>query len=147
MRRAVAPLAVSFALALVPAARADDAAALYDPGAVARIDLTLAPEALAALTADPSTYVPATFAMQLGDETFGPAPPSSSSRATAPSGARGGASASASRACCACRPARAAAGAWPCASTWAARCWRCARCSCVATAGTPRASGCRGGAR
>ena len=28
MRRAVAPLAVSFALALVPAARADDAAAL-----------------------------------------------------------------------------------------------------------------------
>jgi hypothetical protein len=30
MRRAVAPLAVSFALALAPAARADDAAALYD---------------------------------------------------------------------------------------------------------------------
>jgi hypothetical protein len=88
MRRAVAPLAVSFALALVPAARADDAAALYDPAAVARIDLTLSPEAIAALTADPSTYVPATFAMQLGGETLAPrpAPPSSSSRATAPSG-------------------------------------------------------------
>ena len=27
------------------------------------------------------------------------------------------------------------------------RCWRCARCSCVATAGTPRASGCGGGPR
>ena len=33
MRRAVAPLALSFALALVPAARADDADALYDPAA------------------------------------------------------------------------------------------------------------------
>ena len=43
MRRAVAPLAVSFALALVPAARADDAAALYDPTGVARIDLTSRP--------------------------------------------------------------------------------------------------------
>jgi hypothetical protein len=74
MRRAVTPLAVSFALALVPAARRDDAAALYDPAAVARIDLTLAPEAIAALTADPSTYVPATFAMQLGDETFAARP-------------------------------------------------------------------------
>jgi hypothetical protein len=74
MRRAVTPLAVSFALALVPAARADDAAALYDPAAVARIDLTLTPEAIAALTADPSTYVPATFAMQLGDETFAARP-------------------------------------------------------------------------
>jgi hypothetical protein len=74
MRRAVTPLAVSFALALVPAARADEAAALYDPAAVARIDLTLSPEAIAALTADPSTYVPATFAMQLGGETFAPRP-------------------------------------------------------------------------
>jgi hypothetical protein len=55
MRRAVAPLAVSFALGLVPAARADDADALYDPAAIARIDLTLTPEAIDALTADPST--------------------------------------------------------------------------------------------
>jgi hypothetical protein len=70
MRRAVAPLAVSLALAFVPAARADDAAALYDPATVARIDLTLTPEAIASLTADPRTYVPATFGMQLGDETF-----------------------------------------------------------------------------
>jgi hypothetical protein len=70
----VAPLAISFALALVPAARADDAAALYDPAAVARIDLMLTPEAIAALTADPSTYVPATFEMQLGDETFAARP-------------------------------------------------------------------------
>jgi len=74
MRRAVAPLAMSFALALVPAARADDDAALYDPAAVARIDLTLTPEAIDALTADPSTYVPATFAMLLGDETFAARP-------------------------------------------------------------------------
>jgi hypothetical protein len=74
MRRAVAPLAVSFALALVPAARAGDAAALYDPAAVARIDLTLTPEAIAALTADPSTYVPATFEMQIGDDTFAARP-------------------------------------------------------------------------
>ena len=42
--------------------------------AVARIDLILTPEAIAALTADPSTYVPATFAMQLGDETFAARP-------------------------------------------------------------------------
>jgi hypothetical protein len=55
MRRAVAPLAVCFALALalVSGARADDAAALYDPAAVARIDLTLTPDAIDALTADP----------------------------------------------------------------------------------------------
>jgi hypothetical protein len=74
MRRAVAPLAVSFGLALAPAARADDAAALYDPATVARIDLGLSPDAIAALADDPSEYVPATFGMQLGDETFAARP-------------------------------------------------------------------------
>ena len=42
--------------------------------ALARIDLTLTPEAIAALTADPSTYVPASFEMQFGDETFAARP-------------------------------------------------------------------------
>lgn len=42
---------------------ADEAAVVYDPGAVATIDLTLSPEAIAALEAEPSEYVKGTFAM------------------------------------------------------------------------------------
>ena len=42
---------------------ADDAAVVYDPHAVATIDLTLSPEAIAALEAEPAEYVKGTFAM------------------------------------------------------------------------------------
>jgi hypothetical protein len=42
---------------------ADEAAVIYDPHAVATIDLTLSPEAIAALEAEPDEYVKGTFAM------------------------------------------------------------------------------------
>jgi spore coat protein CotH len=41
----------------------DEAATIYDPRAVATIDLTLSPEAIADLEAEPSEYVKGTFAM------------------------------------------------------------------------------------
>jgi hypothetical protein len=63
----VATLAALAALALAaPAAAApiaDEAAVVYDPHAVAVIDLTLSPEAIAALEAEPDEYVKGTFAM------------------------------------------------------------------------------------
>jgi hypothetical protein len=67
-RGSVAVLLVAFA-ALVLAAPvagapiADEAAVVYDPHAVATIDLTLSPEAIAELEAEPSEYVKGTFAM------------------------------------------------------------------------------------
>ncbi len=66
-RSSVAVLLVALAALLLaaPAAApiADDAAVVYDPHAVATIDLTLGPEAIAALEAEPSEYVKGTFAM------------------------------------------------------------------------------------
>jgi hypothetical protein len=67
-RGPVAALLAALAALLLaaPAAAApiaDEAAVVYDPHAVATIDLTLAPEAIAALEAEPSEYVKGTFAM------------------------------------------------------------------------------------
>ena len=65
--RAAALLAVLAALLLAAPASAapiaDDAAVVYDPHAVAAIDLALSPEAIADLEAEPSEYVKGTFAM------------------------------------------------------------------------------------
>lgn len=50
-----------------------DAAVLYDPEHVTRIDLSLPPESQAALDADPRTYVEGTLAVTTGDGvSFGP---------------------------------------------------------------------------
>jgi len=67
-RGSVAALLAALAALLLaaPAAAApiaDEAAVVYDPHAVATIDLTLAPAAIAALEAEPSEYVKGTFAM------------------------------------------------------------------------------------
>lgn len=67
-RDPVAALLAALAALLLaaPAAAApiaDDAAVVYDPHAVATIDLTLSPEAIAGLEAEPSEYVKGTFAM------------------------------------------------------------------------------------
>lgn len=64
----VAALLAALAALVLPAASgatpiADEAAVIYDPGAVATIDLTLSPEAIAALEAEPSVYVKGTFVM------------------------------------------------------------------------------------
>ena len=67
-------LLVLLALALPEAARADDAAALYDPANVAQIDLTVSDEAEQSLLADPSTYVDATFRLTVAGVVFGPKP-------------------------------------------------------------------------
>jgi len=71
MNRVFVALAV-LALALPAAARADDAAPLYDPANVAQIDLTLSDEARAALAADPSEYVDATLALTAEGIDYGP---------------------------------------------------------------------------
>ena len=71
MTRVVFALAV-LALALPAAARADDAAPLYDPANVAQIDITLSDEARAALAADPSEYVDGTFALTAEGIDYGP---------------------------------------------------------------------------
>jgi CotH kinase protein len=55
--------ALAFAAPAGAAPIADEAAVVYDPHAVATIDLTLSPEAIAALEAEPSEYVKGTFAM------------------------------------------------------------------------------------
>lgn len=63
---AVLLAALAALLLAVPAAAApiaDEAAVVYDPHAVATIDLTLAPTAIAALEAEPAEYVKGTFAM------------------------------------------------------------------------------------
>jgi CotH kinase protein len=67
-RGPVAALLAALAALLLaaPAAAApiaDEAAVVYDPHAVATIDLTLAPAAIAALEAEPAEYVKGTFAM------------------------------------------------------------------------------------
>lgn len=58
---ALAALVLAAPVAAAPIA--DEAAVVYDPHAVAAIDLTLSPEAIAALEAEPSEYVKGTFAM------------------------------------------------------------------------------------
>jgi hypothetical protein len=58
---ALAALVLAAPVAAAPIA--DEAAVVYDPHAVATIDLTLSPEAIAALEAEPSAYVKGTFAM------------------------------------------------------------------------------------
>ena len=67
-------LLVLLALALPAAARADDAAVLYDPANVAQIELTVSDEAEQSLLADPSTYVDATFRLTVAGVVFGPKP-------------------------------------------------------------------------
>ena len=67
-RGPVAALLAALAALLLaaPAAAApiaDEAAVVYDPHAVATIDLSLAPAAIAALEAEPAEYVKGTFAM------------------------------------------------------------------------------------
>jgi hypothetical protein len=69
LRAAAIALAV---LALPPAARADDAAVLYDPSSVAVIDVELSAEARQALLDEPREYAPATVTVTLGDRTVGP---------------------------------------------------------------------------
>ncbi|HET9197175.1 MAG TPA: CotH kinase family protein [Solirubrobacterales bacterium] len=63
--RIVATILAALVLAAPAAAApiADEAAVVYDPAAVATVDLTLSPEAIAALEAEPSEYVKGTFAM------------------------------------------------------------------------------------
>lgn len=58
---ALAALTLAAPVAASPIA--DEAAVVYDPHAVAAIDLTLSPEAIAALEAEPDEYVKGTFAM------------------------------------------------------------------------------------
>jgi len=58
---ALAALVLAAPVAAAPIV--DEAAVVYDPHAVATIDLTLSPEAIAALEAEPSEYVKGTFAM------------------------------------------------------------------------------------
>lgn len=53
-------------------ARADDAAALYDPGAVTTVDLGLTEAAKQALRDDPRTYTDATLTLTVGDQQIGP---------------------------------------------------------------------------
>lgn len=55
--------ALALAATAVAAPIADEAAVIYDPGAVATIDLTLSSEAIAALEAEPSEYVKGSFVM------------------------------------------------------------------------------------
>jgi CotH kinase protein len=64
---------LSFSLALLPpaAARADEAAPIYETGAVTVIDLTLSGTAKAELEAEPDEYVEGTFSAQLSDGTPG----------------------------------------------------------------------------
>jgi len=67
-RGAVAAILAALAALLLAASAAaapiaDEAAVVYDPRAVATIDLTLSLEAIAALEAEPSEYVKGTFAM------------------------------------------------------------------------------------
>jgi hypothetical protein len=59
----VALAALVLAAPVAAAPIADEAAVVYNPHAVAVIDLTLSPEAIAALEAEPSEYVKGTFAM------------------------------------------------------------------------------------
>lgn len=63
---------VASSLTAAPARAADDAAWMYDPSVVVKIDLGLSEASIAALAADPYTYVPATFAMSYGDKHYGP---------------------------------------------------------------------------
>jgi hypothetical protein len=72
-RRACAPLML-LALAFPAAARADDAAVLYDAANVAVVDITLTEESKQALRDDPSTYVPATFALTVAGQAFAARP-------------------------------------------------------------------------
>lgn len=67
-------LALVYLLVSAPcAAAADDAAAwMFDPGVIARIDLVLSADALAALDAEPDEYVPATFTLAYEDRRYGP---------------------------------------------------------------------------
>jgi hypothetical protein len=61
--------AVALMLGLVPAAQADEAAGVYDPGTVNVIELTLPPESVANLEAEPGEYQPGTFAFRETDGT------------------------------------------------------------------------------
>jgi len=67
MRGSAALLAcavVGLCVAAVPAAAAEDpAAAMYSPGSVETIDLTLSPAAIGALEAEPDEYVEGTFSL------------------------------------------------------------------------------------
>jgi hypothetical protein len=45
---------------------------MYDPSVVVQIDLGLSEQSIAALAADPYTYVPATFTMSYGEKHYGP---------------------------------------------------------------------------
>jgi spore coat protein CotH len=60
------------AIAFPVAARADEAAVLYEPADVAEIDLTLSDEARQALLSDPRTYVAATLELTVAGSAFGP---------------------------------------------------------------------------
>jgi CotH kinase protein len=60
------------AIAFPVAARADEAAVLYEPADVSEIDLTLSDESRQALLSDPRTYVAATFRLTVAGSTFGP---------------------------------------------------------------------------
>jgi hypothetical protein len=60
------------AMAFPAAARADEAAILYDPAGVAEIDLTLSEEARQALLVDPRTYVAATLDLTVAGSSFAP---------------------------------------------------------------------------
>jgi hypothetical protein len=72
--RACIAILIAAWLVLPAAAHADDAAVLYDPSDVALVDLTLSEEAEQALLEEPKEYVDATFALELGDSSFGPGP-------------------------------------------------------------------------
>src|SRR4051812_48501486 len=63
---------VASSLIALPARAADEAAWMFDPSVVVQIDLGLSEESIAALEADPYTYVPATFAMSYGEKHYGP---------------------------------------------------------------------------
>jgi hypothetical protein len=65
-------LLLVLAVAFPVAARADEAAVLYDPANVSQIDLTLSDEAMQALIQDPRTYVAATLELTVADRAFAP---------------------------------------------------------------------------
>jgi hypothetical protein len=74
LKRALVVALALAALAAGPAtASADEAAWLFEPDRVAKIDFTLTPEARVALAAEPDEYVRASFAVERDDGvTFGP---------------------------------------------------------------------------
>lgn len=65
-------LVLTTPLAALTARAADDAAWMFDPSVVVRIELGLSDEAREALAADPFAYVPAVFTMTYGARQYGP---------------------------------------------------------------------------